>query len=72
MWLKQCLCASLFPGSVFARRTTCLGGLALLMDIYGDKKVQGNNHVGVRFNLTFLASCHLLIIFANSLDPDQV
>ena len=44
MWLKQCLCASLFPGSVFARRTTCLGGLALMMDIYGDSKVQGNNH----------------------------
>ena len=45
VWLKQCLFASLFPGSVFARRTTCLGGLALLMETYGDSKVQGNNHV---------------------------
>ena len=62
MWLKQCLCASLFPGSVFARRTTCLGGLALLMDIYGDRKVQGNNHVAS--DVFF----RLLITFANSLD----
>ena len=46
--------SGLFPGATFARRTSCLGGLTILMETYGSLRSSGNMFVGVFISLKYI------------------